>query len=639
MTIFIVMIAWITGIIWGLYLNISIAYFIVAITILYIVIIKSKKIKKYFKVLRIRKILLIFIIFITCSYINIKLLENDYKNRYEDVNGEIKLIATVISNVQEKEYKDIYTIKVESINGNKKYSGTRLILNIKKKDNFEIKYGDKIELIGEYKTPSIQRNYRGFNYKQYLKTKKIYGNIESKKVKVIKHNNINLIYKTINNISISINNKINQILDKEESGVLSSILIGNKNNLQEDIKESFRDSNLSHMLAISGAHISYIILGITVILSKIKIHKKISKIFTILFLIFFIILTKSTPSVVRACIMGIYIIFSTLINRKPNTFASISISMLILLIYNPYNILDIGLQLSFGGTIGIVLFYNLIKRKFKSLEYIKSNFLNKLITTIKEIIFVTISANIVIIPIMILNFNTISYTFLISNLLASPILGVIIILGFITIIISFISTIIAFPFTYILHIFLKLLILISKFSSNLPFSKNYVKTPYIITIFLYYTFLIFILIYIKITKKTRKRKFEKSILKKITNLKISIRRNIKKYIGIVICIILIFQLIKIIPQDLKMYFIDVGQGDSMFIITPTQKSILIDGGGSRDNSTFDVGKSTLLPYLLNRRIDKIDYCLISHFDSDHCVRIANNNERIKSKKCNNWETI
>ena len=82
---------------------------------------------------------------------------------------------------------------------------------------------------------------------------------------------------------------------------------------------------------------------------------------------------------------------------------------------------------------------------------------------------------------------------------------------------------------------------------------------------------------------------------------------------------------KIIPKDLKIYFIDVGQGDSTLIITPTNKKILVDSGGS-ETGNFDVGKSTLVPYLLDRKIISLDYICVSHFDSDH-VRGSNRNIR------------
>ena len=72
-----------------------------------------------------------------------------------------------------------------------------------------------------------------------------------------------------------------------------------------------------------------------------------------------------------------------------------------------------------------------------------------------------------------------------------------------------------------------------------------------------------------------------------------------------------------LSHDLEVYFIDVGQGDSTLIVTPNDKTILIDGGGS---STYDVGENTLVPYLLDRKIKKLDYVMISHFDEDHVGR-------------------
>ena len=82
-----------------------------------------------------------------------------------------------------------------------------------------------------------------------------------------------------------------------------------------------------------------------------------------------------------------------------------------------------------------------------------------------------------------------------------------------------------------------------------------------------------------------------------------------------ICIIII--IFQLMPKDLKIYFIDVGQGDCTFVVTPHNKTILIDGGGSV-TSEFDVGRKTLIPYLLDRGYTTLDYVMISHFDRRSC---------------------
>ena len=70
-------------------------------------------------------------------------------------------------------------------------------------------------------------------------------------------------------------------------------------------------------------------------------------------------------------------------------------------------------------------------------------------------------------------------------------------------------------------------------------------------------------------------------------------------------------------QNLRIHFVDVGQGDCTLAITPTGKTILIDGGGSEDTENYDVGESVLVPYLLDRRISTIDFMMVSHFHADH----------------------
>lgn len=89
-----------------------------------------------------------------------------------------------------------------------------------------------------------------------------------------------------------------------------------------------------------------------------------------------------------------------------------------------------------------------------------------------------------------------------------------------------------------------------------------------------------------------------------------------QYIAVIVIGLVFYLAVHKLPQDLKISFIDVGQGDATLITTPNHKSILIDGGGST-NDSYDVGESVLLPYLLNHYIKRIDVMVISHFDTDH----------------------
>ena len=215
------------------------------------------------------------------------------------------------------------------------------------------------------------------------------------------------------------------------------------------------------------------------------------------------------------------------------------------------------------------IFWNKFKTRYKNnakvdcLSVVKTSkvkqILNKIKKLILESLYVTISAQIMILPITILNFNTVSLTFFISNVLASFLIGPITIGGFLILIISFISIKFASKISVILQILLKLLMLVSKFCSKLPLSKIYVITPSIFSIVLYEVFILFPFI----MKNKRRRKYIKICANYLKNNKI--------YIIILISIILINIFFSYYRFGLTIHFIDVGQGDSMLIITKTNK--------------------------------------------------------------------
>ena len=625
MIVFWLLIAYIIGIIWGLYIK-NIALLLVIVSIIIVAIFKLRKLKRYLKIIISKKIIVIMIIFFTISYTYISICEKSFKDKYKNIE-EITAVATIVGNPKEKEYKTTYKIKVESVNGNREYKNTYLQLEIKKaNDGITYKYGQKLLIAGTFKEADGKRNNSGFDYKEYLKINKIYGIITAKQesIKVLKEKNLNIVLININKCSNKIKENTNKLFDKNEANLLSGILIGDKEGIEKEVQENFRDSNLSHMLAVSGAHVSYVILGITYILKKVKVNKLWSNMITIVTLCCFIFLTGASSSVIRACIMAIYIIIGHMMHRKTKLISSVSLSLLIILILNPYKLFDIGLQLSYGGTIGIILFSGVLAKKAK-LNNLLEGFVNKLKYRVKQLIVVCVSANLIIFPISAAHYSTICLTFVISNICAGPILGVIIILGFITIFVSFVSIDIAKPFALILNIFIQILMYITKICSSLPFSKLYIKTPSLSQIIIYYMILIFIYYICKIRKKKR-RLIHRKLLRTVQNKKVQ-----KLFIIVIILIFTSMQILKCLPSDLTIYFIDVGQGDSTLIVTPNHKTILIDGGGTEFESDFDIGKQTLLPEILGQRITKIDYLLISHFDSDHVGGLLTVLESLKVK--------
>lgn len=662
----IITVSYIIGILLGLYLKINMAPFIIKSTIVAIVILSiifviilrknimiiTEKIKSNkCNLKKIKNIIIISIIPMVVSCIVMQYKESKYAKFQSNISKDIKFIGTVIEEEKESEYYNNYIVKINNINKKENYRNICLLIKIKKNKNTEnrkLKYGDMIFISGLFEHATTRRNYKGFDYSQYLKTKNIYGicKTDVNSLKVLKENSCFVTNMWINKLRNALKNNLRTLLPSDTASIAIALFLGDSSLIEDTQKQTFSNASLSHVLAISGMHVTYVIVGCSWILNR--FDKRKSKYVFIVFLIFFAQLVGGSPSVIRAVIMSSIMIASKIFYRKSDVINNISISCFIILIINPYNILNLGFQLSFLGTLGIVLFnkkieeylddlhFDKYKLSNKNKKHNKSETINKNkkhnkseainknkklnksetinknkkhnknkstnLKKLKSLIITSISANILILPILIYNFNIFSVTFLFSNILISPILGIIFLIGYITVIISVASIKIAIPFAKFLNILIKIFNYIAIFSSNIEITRVLVTTPNIITVVLYYIAIIYFFYY------------RSNVINNINY------RMCKRIIVIFSIVVILAKFIPIYNNNFKIFFIDVGQGDSTLIITKANKTILIDGGGS-EIGDYNVGEKVLVPYLLNRKIKNIDYMIFSHFDSDHCGRI------------------
>ena len=637
--ILVAVIGYIIGILWGLYFTFSIVLcYILMLTTYYFYqkFLKSQRIhgfkllsfhryKRYIKLMMDSKTIFILIIVSIISNL-IVLYQNDrYNYTYQD-GEEVEITGIIVSQKMEKKFYNLYQVKLlkaEHIN---------LYIQVNKKIQ-ELEYGDKVILKGIYQKPKEQRNYGGYDDKQYLKTLKILGRVRVNYLEVKEKKQLNSMIQLANEMNGKIKKKIEELFGKEKSAILKGLLLGETTDIQEEIKEGFQISNISHILAVSGMHISYIITGIQLLGGKF-IGKRKARIITILILILYASVIGFSPSVLRAVAMGIIMVGSGIVYRKNDVWNAIAISLLGILIYNPFLILNVGLQLSYLGTMGIILFHSTI---LKFLNYIKLKQKSVVFEKIKEIIAVTISAQIAILPIMLYHFNILGIYFLVTNLLVSLVIGSIILLAFLCIIISFFFVPITKVFVLLLNIGIEGLILISKFS-ELPFSKIYLPTPSKLSLLLYFIAIGAGNYVYRIYSSKQLTTTYRRVKNLIALFQYKFRQKKKKYFIYFTVILSLFICFGIFSGNLKIYFVDVGQGDATFILTPRNKTILIDGGGSLTDD-FNVGKKTLVPYLLDRGVTTLDYIIISHFDQDHVRFYFIFITRNKSEKCHNRKAI
>ncbi len=520
------------------------------------------------------------------GYMYTNILNYKYDISYFD-EEEIQEYCIVIGEKEEKEYKNLYKVKI--ISNNQIRNGTRLYLRVDKKSNIE--FGDMLFIKGIYIEPDVDRNDRGFNYKEYLKTIGIYGTIEIDEYQVIGKEKIGKFLIYTNGLKQRLKSNIERVIKKEENkNLLIAMILGDTDDLTEELKEDFLNSNLYHILSVSGGQVANIIIGITIITKSLKIHKKIKDTVLIIILMVFMFLTGLTPSIIRACIMCIISLISSLIVKRYDIANSLGISLLIILLHNPFSINSLSVLLSYFGFLGIIVLGSF------TIEKVNKVVKNNVIRYILNIIISSIAAQIFIFPIILYIFGTISLTFIFSNLLIIPLSTIITIIGFFIMICPLQIFAIVEPM-------IEIEIRVVSFFANIGISKIYCVIPNIQEIIIYYVTNIYLYYMIR-----REYMYK-------------IKHFFRKYKQIIlICMVIssiVINIYKNTPKDFYINFIDVGQGDSTLITTQYNKKILIDGGGSEFGSTFDVGEKTLLPYLLKKRIYKLDYVIISHFDSDH----------------------
>ena len=237
--ILVAIIGYIIGIIWGLYLKSSIVLFYILLFAIYYIYIKffnfNKKrkfkllsinrYKRYIKLIINKKVILILIIFSIISNAIIIQQNSEYKNTYED-EEDIQLIGIITSSKIEKEYYDLYKIKISD---SKFYMYVQIQKNQK-----EFQYGDKISIEGKYKKPSEQRNYGGYDYSKYLKTLKIIGQVQVNKIELLEKEQLNIILQFANNIKTKIEANIDKILNSENAKIAKGLLLGNKEEIEDE---------------------------------------------------------------------------------------------------------------------------------------------------------------------------------------------------------------------------------------------------------------------------------------------------------------------------------------------------------------------------------------------------------------------
>ena len=334
------------------------------------------------------------------------------RGAYEQKNN-----ITHLGNVENKNLElavsdrfDVNGAYVSSIGSlsNEKVLVSYIVKSEDEKKFFKEKFwGGKLLVNANIEDVSEKTNFYSFDYKKYNENRGIFKKITINEIYEIK--NIDSVYFKFLTLRNKLSLKINKELTFDKSGYFQALIFGDKGYLLKDDINSFKNLGTSHLLAISGLHIGILISLIYFILLKFRVSVDYIEKFILIIIPLYMLLSGASASVLRA---GFMIVFYILLRRKNiDKLGSLLLTFLILLIYNPLLIFNIGFQLSFLITFCLLMSGTYIKN---SRNKVHDAFRISLISTLGSI------------PILLYNFYTITYISVFSNIILVPIFSIVI---------------------------------------------------------------------------------------------------------------------------------------------------------------------------------------------------------------------
>lgn len=502
--------------------------------------------------------------------------------------------SVVIKGQEFKDIKDKTLVGINSFERNPDFSN--LVI------------GNRYKIEGKLRRPFTSTNPSQFSYAKYLKNFNTYTTFytDTDKVQYLSKPDSTR-WKLIQYLNVKRNKLLethSHYIKSPNLEILGGVIFGDDAVAPPDfIKDSFIHSGLLHILAASGMNVGFISGFLFFFMIRLGVPYKIQMITGIIATIFYCLMTGLGASVIRAGTMLVFILLGKLLDRDAHSISLLSFVGLLMLIYNPAYINDVGFQLSFVVTLGLLLTVEAV------MQYVKN-----LPLWLSSAIFIPIIAQFWVVPLQMFYFNTISVYSIFANILSVPFLFVLSFGGFISSTLALITPISEFVckwFDLILNPCINIIVHISDFFGNLPHSLLITTHPNILQVLLYYIILTGFIYWIKV------RFTDKNILK----------------ISAALCLILILSANVHLPNhNFEVISFDVGNADAFLLKTPQNKYFIVDTGKTGYAGRRTQADIIIMKYLKDKGIKDIEGIVVTHFDSDHAGGAADliNNSRVKT---------
>lgn len=424
----------------------------------------------------------------------------------------------------------------------------------------KVNIGNSVIVKGKLVSPKNNTVPYLFNYKKYLYNKRVYYTLKIDSIKILNENS---------NPFIKLKNRvIKHVNSYKDSTYLYAFILGKTELISDEVLTSYRENGISHLFALSGLHVSIFSSILLFILKKLRFKEILNYVLIFIFLLLFSFITGFSPSILRATLLFFLLGINKVFYLNIRTLDILYLVFIILVIINPFIIYNLSFILSFTAAFFLIFSSDLLKGK----NYFVSLFKVSLLSYFASL------------PLSIYYFGYTNLLGTILNLVFVPLVSFVV-----------------FPLTLLTFI-------ISKFYSILNITTNLLESlsllfnKFKIIIYFPRINLIFVFIYLSILM-----------------LYIKFKKKICLYL--IIVLLIFFKIRPYMDNNTYIYYIDVGQGDSILVVTPhLNKTILIDTGGIvrfNENYKSNIVKNKTIPFFRRIGINKVDYLFLTHGDYDH----------------------
>lgn len=399
--------------------------------------------------------------------------------------------------------------------------------------------------------------------------------------------------------------RIYDVFPEKTAGFAAALLLGDRSGISYETDTAFRISGISHIIAVSGLHVSILFGLVYTLLAR---RRVLSCVIGIPVLILFAAVAGFTPSITRACIMQSLMLLSMVLDREYDPPTSLAFSVLVMLAINPLTILSVSFQLSVGCMLGIFLFSGKIRLwMMKPLEKSgrKSKFVTKLWHGIAASASVSMGASLVTTPLVAYYFGCVSLVGVATNVLIIWVISFIFYGIILCLVISAFSMWLASILAWVASVPIAFVLMTAKFMADLPMAAVYTSNAYT-TVWLCGAY---VMVMIFLMQKNKQPKL------------------------LLTCIVFLFLLSQLfawfepMQDDFRVTMLDVGQGQSI-LLQSDGKTFLVDCGGDDDEASADITAEALL----SQGISRLDGIVVTHFDADHAGGVAHLLTRIRTDR-------